>query len=105
MLGLWQLTQGHCHICCKNLLSGVSNEGGLSQSTDGACLSGSSMLLTAHCLLFTMAACGAHSVCCSSKVIQVKKQKKNHPLFCEGEMCYYCTLLQTSVCDFEGLIT
>lgn len=84
ILDLWQLIRAAEYTSCETLLSGVSTEAGVSQSTDEAGLSGSFMPLTPYCLLLTMAACGAHTVYPSPKVIQVKKKKKREeksPIF------------------------
>lgn len=86
----------------ERLLAAVSPEAGVAQSTDAA---GFFLPLAPPSLLFTVATCGTHSVYPSSKEIRVKKQKQNLLLFCEGDTCCSCTLLQTSVCDFEGPIT
>lgn len=81
-MGLWQLTQAAEYISCENLLSGVSTETGVSQSTDEGGLSGSFMPLTLYCLLLTMAACGAHTVYPSTEMTRVKKQtEEKSPIF------------------------
>lgn len=88
-------TQAAEYNSYENLLSGVSTEAGVSQSTEEAGLSGSFMLLTPYCLLLTMATCGAHTVYPSPKVIRIKKKRRRRRISHSSvkETRCYCTLL------------
>lgn len=76
--GLWHLSltaENHSH---EKVLSGISTEPEVLQSTDESDLRGSFMLLTSQCLLLPMYACETHTVNPSPKMI-LKKRKS--PIF------------------------